>query len=168
MKRRYCKHVICQTCMQQCSHFGSVCHASVVRDCVPLSASSSLIYHYWFLKHHHSAETHHHHWRCRRSFRTHEDCMHAEQIILIFYILFVIFCSMYLVLFSIALYRRIVTVNTDNIFPYNYLWQMHQIIYLSLVGCFTPAQGKTVQTNREVSGVKLTCSAQSIYREVYV
>ena len=31
---------------------------------------------------------------------------------------------------------------------------MHQIIHLSPVGCFTPAQGKTVQKNREVSGVK--------------
>ena len=31
---------------------------------------------------------------------------------------------------------------------------MHQIIYLSPVGCFTPARGKTVQKNREVSGVK--------------
>ena len=32
---------------------------------------------------------------------------------------------------------------------------MHQIINLSLVGCFTPARGKTAQTNREVSGVKI-------------
>ena len=60
---------------------------------------------------------------------------------------------MYLVLFSIVLYRTIVTVYTDNIFLYNYLWQMHQIINLSPVGCFTPARGKTVQKNREVSGV---------------
>ena len=41
----------------------SVCHASVVRGCVRLSASSSLIYHFWFLKHHHSAATHYHHRR---------------------------------------------------------------------------------------------------------
>ena len=34
---------------------------------------------------------------------------------------------------------------------------MHQIIHLSLVGCFTPARGKTVQKNREVSGVKQNC-----------
>ena len=31
---------------------------------------------------------------------------------------------------------------------------MHQIIHLSPLGCFTPAQGKTVQKNREVSEVK--------------
>ena len=31
---------------------------------------------------------------------------------------------------------------------------MHQIIHLSPVGCFIPARGKTVQKNREVSGVK--------------
>ena len=150
--------------MQQCSHIGSVCHASVVRDCVPLSASSSLIYHFWFLKHHHSAGTHqslctlgthHHHRRCWRSCRTHENWMHAEQIIIIFYILFFFF-SMYLVLFSIVLYRTIVTVYTDNIFLYNYPPQMHQIIHLSPVGCFTPARGKTVQKNREVSWVNKT------------
>ena len=41
----------------KCSHIVSVCHASVVRGCVPLSTSSSLIYHFWFLKHHHSAAT---------------------------------------------------------------------------------------------------------------
>ena len=57
---------------------------------------------------------------------------------------------MCLVLFSIVLYRTIVIVYTDNIFLYNYLWQMHQIIHLSRVGCFTPARGKTVQKNREV------------------
>ena len=61
---------------------------------------------------------------------------------------------MYLVLFSIVLYITIVTVYTDNIFLYNYLWQIHQIIYLSPVGCFTPARGKTVQKNREVSGAE--------------
>ena len=86
MKRRCCKHVICQTCMLQCSHIGSVCHASDVRGCVLLSASSSLIYHFWFLKHHHSAATHHHHLCCWRSCNTHENCMHAEQIIIIFHI----------------------------------------------------------------------------------
>ena len=61
---------------------------------------------------------------------------------------------MYLVLFSIVLHRTIVTVYTNNIFLYNYLWQMHKIIHISLVGCVTPARGKTVQKNREVSGVK--------------
>ena len=61
---------------------------------------------------------------------------------------------MYLVLFSIVLYRTKLYY-TDNIFLYNYLWQMHQIIHLSPVGCFTPARGKTVQTNREESRVKV-------------
>ena len=76
------------------------------------------------------------------SCRTHENCMQAEQIIIIFYIFIFIFCFMYLVLFSIILYRTIVTVYTDNIFLYNYLQQMHQIIHLSPVRCFTPARGK--------------------------
>ena len=119
-----------------------------------LSSSSSLIYHFWFLKYHHSAATPHLHQRYWRSCRTHENYMHAEQIIIIFYIFYFIFCSMCLVLFSIVLYRTIVTVYTDNIFLYNYLWQMHQIIHLSPLGCFTPARGKTVQKNGEVSGVK--------------
>ena len=88
------------------------------------------------------------------SCRTHENCVHAEQIIIVFYIYFFISCSIYLVLFSIVLYRTIVTVYTDNIFIYNYLQQMHQIIHLSPVGCFTPARGKSIQKNREVSGVK--------------
>ena len=30
---------------------------------------------------------------------------------------------------------------------------MHQIIHLSPVGCFTPARGKTVQKNPEVTGL---------------
>ena len=89
----------------------------------------------------------------RCSCHTHENCIHAQQIIIIS-IFCLIVCSIYLVLFSIVLYRTIVTVYTDNIFLYNYLWQMHQIIHLSPVGCFTPARGKTVQKNREVSGVK--------------
>ena len=61
----------------------------------------------------------------RRSCHTHENCMHAEQIIIIFYI-FSFFCSMYLVLFSIVLYRTIVTVYANNVFVYNYRRQMHQ------------------------------------------
>ena len=143
-----------QRCMQQCSHIVSVCYASVVRGCVPLRTSSSLIYHFWFLKHHHSAAMPHHHRRCWRSCRTHENCMQAEQIIIIFYIFIFIFCTMYLVLLSIVLYGTIVTVYTDNVFLYNYLRQMHDIIHLSPAGCFTPARGKTVQKYREVSGVK--------------
>ena len=100
MKRRYSNHVICQTCMQQCSNIGSVCHASVVRGCVPLSASSSLMYHFWFLKHHHSAATHDHHRCCWRSCRTDENCTHADQIISIFYIYFFYF---WLYVFDIVL-----------------------------------------------------------------
>ena len=73
---------------------------------------------------------------------------------------------MYLVLFLIVLYRTIVTVYTDNIFFYNYLRQMLQIIHLSPVGCFTPPGGKTVQKNREESGVK-TCSIKSSARFGY-
>ena len=134
----------------------SACHASVVRGCVPLSSSSSLVYHFWFLKHHHSAATPHHHRPCWRSCRTHENCINAEQIIIIFYIFYFIFCSMCLVLFSIVLYRTIVTVYTDNNFLYDYLRQMHQIIiHLSPLGCLSPARGKTVQKNRAVSGVKV-------------
>ena len=128
MQLRYCKHVICQTCMQHwqcltCQHRERLC------DGEHLIQS---IYHFWFLKQHHSAATHHHHRRWETCCRTQEYCMHAEY-------LFFIFCSMYLVLFSIVLYRTIVTVYTDNIFLYNYLCQMNQIIHLSLVGCFTPA-----------------------------
>ena len=88
-----------------------------------------------------------------RSCRTHENCMHAEQIIIIFYIFYFIFCSMYLVLFSIVLCRTIFTVYIDHIFLYNYRRQMHQIIHLSPVGSFTSARGKSVQKNREVTGL---------------
>ena len=56
----------------------------------------------------------------RRSCHTHENCMHAEQIIIIFHIYFFIFCSLYLLLFLIVLYRTIVTVYTHNIFLYTY------------------------------------------------
>ena len=98
----------------------------------------------------------------RRSCHTHENCMHAEQIIIILYIYFCIFCSMYLVLFSIVLYRTIVTVYTDNIFLYNYLQQMHQIIFLSHVWCFSPAWGKTMQKNHAVSAVKIPLSGSTV------
>ena len=139
-------------CAGRAWNIGSVYHASVVRGCVPVSASSSLIYHFSFVKHHHSAARHHHHRHCETllSYPWKLHACRANQI----YFLYFIFCSMYLVLFSIVLYRTIVTIYTDNIFIYNYLWQMHQIIHLSLVGCFTRARGKTVQKNREVSSVK--------------
>ena len=100
----------------------------------------------------------------RRSCRTHENCMHAEQIIIILYIIFFI-----LVLFSIVLYRTIVTVYTNNIFLYNYLRQMHQINNLSPVGCFIPARGTTMQKNREVSGVKNCCIIYIyMYRDIHI
>ena len=63
---------------------------------------------------------------------------------------------MNLVLFSIVLYRTIVTVYTDNIFLYNYLRHIHQIIHLSSVRSFTPARGKSMQKNFVESGVKVT------------
>ena len=84
MNRRYCKHVICD----MSDVHGSVYHASVVRGCVPVSASTSLIYHFWFS----NTIT-----RQRRitttavercSCRTHENCMHAEQIIIFYMFLF--------------------------------------------------------------------------------
>ena len=158
MKRQYCKHVMCRTCMQQCSHIASICHAIVVIGCVQLSSSSSLIYRLWFLKHHHSAAMPHHHRRCWRSCRTYENCMHAEQIIIIFYIYFILFFALCVWYCSqLYLYRTIVTVYTDNIFLYIYLQQMHQIIHLSPLGCCTPARGKTMQKNWEVSRVNIHC-----------
>ena len=81
----------------------------------------------------------------RKSCCTNENCMHAEEIIIIFYIFYFIFCSMYLVLFSIVLYRTIVTVYIGNLLIYNYRRQIHQLIQLSPVGCFTPARGKNKQ-----------------------
>ena len=154
MKRRYCKNVICRHVGRACN-IGSVCHASVVTGCVPLSASSS---HPVLSITSGFSNTITRQRRLttttvgRRSCHTHGNCMHAEQIIIIFYI-YIFFCSLYLLLLLIVLYRTIVTVYTDNIFLYNYLWQMHKIIHHSPVGCFTPARGKTVQKIRDVSGV---------------
>ena len=150
---------VLQECHMSDMHatLASVYHASVPRGCVPLSTSSCLIYHFWFLQHHHSAATPHHHRRCMRrllyKWKLHECIANNNY----FQYIFFIFCSMYLVLFSIVLYRTIVTVYTDNIFLYNYPQQMHQIIYLSPVGCFTPARDKSVQKNREVSRVNIYC-----------
>ena len=90
------------------------------------------------------------------SCRTHENCMHAEHIIVIFYIFFS-FYSMYLVLFSIVLHRTIVTVYTNSMFLHNYLWQMNQIIHLSPVGCFTPVRGKTVQKKKREEAGSSAC-----------
>ena len=79
--------------VRRASSIGSVYHASVIRGCVPVSASSSLIYHSGFS----NTIT----WQrrvtttaiARRSCRTRENCMHAEQIIIfyIFYFLLYVF-----------------------------------------------------------------------------
>ena len=53
----------------------------------------------------------------RRSWRTHESFIHAEQIIIILHLFF--FCSLYLFLFLIVLYRTRVTVYTEYIFLTN-------------------------------------------------
>ena len=97
-------------------NIGSACHASV---------SSSLIYHFWFLKHHHSAATpnHHNRWETQLSYPWKLSACRANN--KYFICIFFIICSLYLLLFLIILYRTIVTVYTDNIFLYNYLWQMH-------------------------------------------
>ena len=138
------------------STIGSDCHASVVRGCVPLSASSSLIYHFWSLKHHHSVARHHYHrrWETRLSYPWKLHACRANKNYFLYNLFYFWLYCMYLVLFSIVLYRTIVTVY--NIFLYNYLRQMNQIIHLLLVGCFTTARGKTVQKNPEVSGVKIS------------
>ena len=103
----------------------------------------------------------------RRSCGTHENCMHAEQIIIFFYIYFFyfLFYVFGIVLFSIVLYRTIVTVHTDNTFLYNYLQLMHQIIHLSPVGCFTPARGKSKQKNRDLSGVNNSKNGNKLFRQ---
>ena len=65
---------------------------------------------------------------------------------------------MYLVLFSIVLYRTIDTVYTNNIFLYNYRRQMRQIINLSQVGCFTPArEKKRAKKTRGYAGLIMPC-----------
>ena len=155
MKRRYYKYVMCRMCMQQAATsavcvvpvpWAVVCHWAphpVLSITSGFSTTTTL----------QRGITTTAVGRC--SCRTHENCMHAEQIIIIFYIFYFILYTMYLVLFSTVLHRTIVTVYTDNIFLYNYLWQMHQIIHLSPVGCFTPARGKSVQKNREVSRVNV-------------
>ena len=152
MKRRYCKHVMCRTLGRACN-IGSVSMPAswevmcrwAPHPVLPITSGFSKT---TTLQRRLTTTT-----VGRRSCHTHENCMYAEQIIIISYIYFLIFCSLYLLLFLIVLYRTIVKVYTDNIFQYNYLWQMRQIIHLSPLWCFTPARGKTVQKNREVSVV---------------
>ena len=149
MQRRYCKHVMCRTCMQQCSHIVSVCHASVVRGCVPELIIQSYLP--LLVSQTPSPGSNASPPPALLMQLSFPSKLHVCEQIIIFYIFIFIFCSMYLILFLIVLYRTIVTVYTDNIFLYNYLWQMHQIIHLSPLGCFTPARRETLQKN---SGVK--------------
>ena len=148
VKRRYCKHAICQMCMK----IGSVYHASVVRGCVPMCTSSSLIYYFWFLKHHHSAATHHHLCSCKTQlypWKLHAGRANNNYFLNIFF-------SFLLYVFGIV-FNCIMQNNSyclHHIFLDNYVRQLHQIIHLSPVGCFTPARGKAVQKNCAVSGVK--------------
>ena len=88
MNRRYCKHVMCQTCMKH-------------RQCVPMPASWEVLccwapHPVLSITSGFSNTTTLQRgitttavWR--RSCRTHENCMHAEQIIIIFYIFFLFF-----------------------------------------------------------------------------
>ena len=142
MKRRDCKHVICQTCMQLAAT-SAVCVMPVSWDVVCRWAPHPVL----------SITSHHYNRRWETQFsypwKLHECRANNNY----FRYIFFTFYSMYLVLFSIVLHTTIVTVYTNNIFLYNFLWQMHQIIHLSPVGCFPPARGKTMQKNREVSGV---------------
>ena len=148
MKRRYCKHVMCWTCMQHRLMIGSVCHASPVRGCVPLSTSSILIYHFWFLKHHHSAATPHHHRRLEMQVSYPwklNACRANNNYFLSIYFYFLL--SVFVIVFNCIIQNRsycLYIITYDN--------AMHRIMHLSPVGCFTPARGKTVQKNREVSG----------------
>ena len=147
MKLRYCKHVMCWTCMQHakmqphrqclsCQRRERLCVAerliqsdppllvsqtpSLWRDASPPPALLTQLSYPWKL----------------------HACRANNNYFLYIYLYFLLYV---LLLFSIVLYRTIVTVYTDNIFLYNYLRQMHQIIHLAPVGCFTPARGKTVQ-----------------------
>ena len=103
-----------------------------------------------------STTWYHHLHLCKTCWHTHVNCMHAKQIIILFYICF---------------YRTI-------IFFYNYLRQMYQIIHLSLERRLSPARGKNVQKNSEVKRtscnvVRLLCThahtlhaLEAIYRYI--
>ena len=80
------------------------------------------------------------------------------------YFLYIFYFLLYVYgVFSIVLYRTIVTVYTSIIFLYNYQLQMHQIIHLLPVGCVSPARGKNMLKNSEVSNVKGTVLQYSIF-----
>ena len=120
----------------------SIMPASWKVVCRWASRSSRLIYHFWLLKHHHPAATHHHLRHCEMQLSSPWKLHACTANNHYFLYIYLYICYMYLVLFSIILYRTIVTVCTDNIILHNYLPQMHQIIHLSPVGCFSPARGK--------------------------
>ena len=149
MQQGYCKHVICQTCMQHwqclsCQHRERLCAAE-------LSGSSSLIYRFFFsntiTRQQRIATTA----VVRCSCRTHENCMHAEQIMIVFYTFcFFALCIWY---FFNCIIQTIVTVYTNNIFIYNYLWQMHQI-NLHPWGVLPQPEVKTCKKIARLAGLK--------------
>ena len=133
---------------------GSVYHASVVRGCVPASISSSLFYHFWFLKHRHSAATPHHHSRCMGQllyrWKLHAGRANTTKFIYIY--IYIFFLYVFGILFNCIIQNISYCLHWQYFSIYQQ--QMHQIIHLSLVGCFTPAWGKSMQKNRNLSGVK--------------
>ena len=140
-------------CVWQSRCSRSVYHARVVRSCVPLNASPSLIYHFWFLKHHHSAATHNYYrrWEMQLSYPWKLHACRANNYCFL-YIYFYFLLYVFGIVFNCIIRNNSYCLYL-HFFLYNYLWQMHQIIHLSPGGCFTPARGKTVRKNCEVSGV---------------
>ena len=144
-----------ETCMQHwqclsCQRRARLCAGE--RGCVPVSATSSLLYHFSFLKHNHSAASHHHHRRCETQlsypWKLHA-CRANNNYLPYFYFLRYVFGIGFSCIIQNKSYN-----SYDNIFLYNYLQQMQQIIHFSPVGCFTTARSKSMQKNREVSWVK--------------
>ena len=161
MKRRSCKHVMCRTCMQKCSHMPTssvsampasweimCCWAhhpflsttsvsqtpTLGSDASPPPTLLTQLSYPWILH------------ACRANDN---------------YFLYIYF---YFLLHWFGIVLNCIIQNNSyclhrQYFSINYLRQMHQIIHLSPVGCFTPARCKTVQKNREVSGVML-CKLQ--------
>ena len=139
MQRWYCKHVVCQTCLLYWQCLSCQRRERLYAgECLdhPVSSITSGYSNTITRQRRITISA-----IARCSCHPHENCMHAKQIIIIY--IYIYICYMYLVLFSIVLYRTIVTVCTDNIIQHNYLPQMHQIIHLSPVGCFSPARGKS-------------------------
>ena len=172
MKRRYCKHVICQTCMQQCSHNCHMIHmtTSAVPQCLScqrrerLCAAERIIQSYLPLLVPQTPSL------CSNaspppalltqlSYPRKLHACRANNYFLYIFLLFFALCIQYC---SQLYYTEQQLLFTPTIF-FNifskYLRQIHQIIHLSPEGCFTPARGKTVQKNREVSGI----NSESLY-----